>query len=205
MQTKPALGQEENVRGTVESVNKDWGSTTESAGGASAEIGLLQNIKKFGPGAVTGVAADRQAFLTGLAGKLGISPAQLEKTNTDLLQKNTAMLAGSRNTDLARLIAESATPNTHMTPEAIQDAANQLIAQRKLALLKSQYMIHFKDDPQTYAKELVEFNKVADPRVLQLPDMDRGEKQRMYDAMSPNERNEFRSKNVKMKALGWVP
>ncbi len=175
--TGPKLGQEAQIAGTAEAVNADYKATLAKAENASTDIGILQNIKKFAPGAVTGVAADRQAFLTGIAGKLGMSPAQMEKTNTDLLAKNSAMLAlAGGNTDLARVLAEAANPNTHMTPAAIEDAANQIIAQRKLALVKQQYMSHFKDDPdpRVYARELSDFNKIADPRILQLPEMSRG-------------------------------
>lgn len=201
----PALGTEQNTAGTVKTVNDDWTATNESARTASQDIGVLQNIKKFAGGAVTGVANERRAYLTGLGGLLGIDPAQLEKTNTDLLAKNSAMLAlAGGNTDLARTIAESANPNTHMTKEAIQDAANQVIAQRKLALAKQQYMSHFKGDPESYTKELAAFNQIADPRILQLPDLSREEKARMKAAMSPSEQREFGQKIRKMQAIGLV-
>jgi hypothetical protein len=201
--SSPKLGAEANVSGTVDVVNKDWASTSESAKTASQDIGVLQNIKKYAPGAVSGVASDRRAYVAGLAGLLGMDAGQLEKTNTDLLAKNTNMLAlAGGDTNLAKLMAESANPNTHMTKEAITDASNQVIAQRKLALAKQQYMSHFKGDPDTYTKELAAFNAIADPRALQLPDMAKEDKQRMLAAMSEGERKDFIAKTRKLQAIG---
>lgn len=201
----PKLGTEANVAGTVDAVNKDWSATNEQARTASQDIGVLQNIKKYAAGAVTGVANDRRAYIAGLAGLLGIEPAQLEKTNTDLLAKNSAMLAlAGGDTNLAKLMAESANPNTHMTKEAIEDAANQVIAQRKLALAKQQYMNHFKGDPEQYSKELSAFNQIADPRALQVNDMSDAELQRMKHSMSAAEQRDFGVKLRKLQALGIV-
>lgn len=206
LQSGPALGAAENVAGTVDVVNKDWADTQAQAKTAGTDISVLQNIKKFAPGAVTGVMADRRAYVAGLAGLLHMEPSQLEKTNTDLLAKNTNMLAlAGGDTNLARTMAEGASPNTHMTPEAIQDAANQIIAQRKLAQVKQQYLSHFKGDPQLYTEQLVNFNQIADPRALQLRDMTPEEKMRMKAAMSPSEQKEFGQKVRKMEAMGLIP
>jgi hypothetical protein len=201
----PKLGTAENVAGTVDTVNKDWAATVGNANTASQDIGVLQNIKQFARGAVMGVANDRRAFIAGLAGLLHMDTAQLEKTNTDLLAKNSNMLAlAGGDTNLARTMAEMANPNGHMTPEAAEDAANQVIGQRKMALIKQQFMRNFKSDPEQYSKELAEFNKVADPRILQLPDMTREAKARMKAAMSPTEQREFGQKIRKMQAMGLV-
>lgn len=205
IQSGPSLGQAENVAGSVDVVNKDWNATNESARTASQDIGVLQNIKKYAPGAITGVAGDRRAYLAGLAGLLGMDAAQLEKTNTDVLAKNTNMLAlAGGDTNLAKLMAESANPNTHMTPQAIQDAANQVIAQRKLALAKQQYLGHFKGDPAQYQQELAAFNAAADPRALQVSEMSDAELSRMKAAMSPAEREDFGRKIRKLQAMGIV-
>jgi hypothetical protein len=201
----PPLGTVENVAGTVDAVNKDWNATNESARSAQQDIGVLQKIKELAPGAITGVASDRRQYLAGLAGLIGMSTEQMEKTNTDLLAKNTNMLAlAGGDTNLAKLMAESANPNTHMTPQAIQDAANQVIAQRKLALAKQAYMSNFKADPDQYTKELSHFNQVADPRILQLRDMSRDEIARMKGAMTAAEQREFGQKIRKMQSMGLV-
>lgn len=207
VQTSPALGQEGGVLGTVASVNNDWEKTRQSAETAQQDIGVLQNIKKFARGAVTGVGQERRAFLTGLAGLIGMDVAQMEKTNTDLLAKNSNMLAlAGGDTNLARTMAEAANPNPHMTPEAIEDAANQVIAQRKLAVAKQKFLAPFKNanDPAKYNEALSQFNQVGDARILQLDSMSKDEKQRMKAAMSPRERAEFSEKIRRMHAMGLV-
>jgi hypothetical protein len=79
----------------------------------------------------------------------------MARTDTDLLAKNSNMLAlAGGNTDLARTLAESANPNTKMTPQAIQAAADQVIAQQKLALAKQKLLQPIKalNDPAMYTR-----------------------------------------------------
>ncbi len=207
IQSGPALGQEKGVIGTVETVNKDWADTTAGAETASRDIGVLQNIKQYAPGAVTGVVSDRRAFTAGLAGLLGMDAAQMAKTETDKLAKNANMLAlAGGNTDLARTLAEMANPNNKMTPEAIKSAANQVIAQKKLVLAKQSFLQPFKalNDPDVYSRALTAFNAAADPRILQLADMTPEEKTKMKAAMSETERAEFGDKIRKLQSLGIV-
>lgn len=198
-------GFEANVAGTADTVNKDWASTAQSASTAAQDIGVLQNIKKYAPGALTGVESDRRAFTAGMAGLLGMSEEQMAKTNTDLLAKNSNMLAlAGGNTDLARTLAESANPNTKMTPQAIQAAADQVIAQRQLAIAKQRFLQPFKalNSPEAYTKALTAWNEIADPRVLQIKDMSGPELAKMKAAMSAGEQADFRRKIVRMKELG---
>ena len=201
----PAPGVVTAAEGTADTVNKDWSATAQQASTAAQDIGVLQNIKKYAPGAITGVETDRRSYVTALAGLLGMTPEQMARTDTDLLAKNSNMLVlAGGNTDLARTLAESANPNTKMTPAAIQEAADQIIAQRKLAIAKQRLLQPFKalNDPAAYTKALAEWNAIADPRVLQVKDMSSEELGRMKAAMSPSEQADFRKKIVRMKELG---
>ena len=205
IQSGAALGTEANIGGTVKAVNDDWQQTVAQAGPASQNIGVLQNIKQLAPGAVTGVANDRRSFLAGLGGLIGMSPAQMEKTDTDLLAKNSNMLAlAGGNTDAARALAEAANPNSHMTAQAITHAADQVIAQQQLMISKQQYMGQFKGDPDQYSKSLTRFNAAADPRIFQLKSMTPQEKAQMKAAMSPSERHDFGNKIRAMQSMGIV-
>lgn len=198
-------GLELAAAGTADTVNKDWAQTAQAASTAAQDVGVLQNIKKYAPGAITGVETDRRSYLTGLAGLIGMDPEQMARTDTDLLAKNANMIAlAGGNTDLARTLAESANPNTKMTPQAIQSAADQVIAQRQLSIAKQRFLQPFKalNDPGAYTKALAEWNTIADPRVLQVKDMPAEELGRMKAAMSPGEQVEFRKKIVRMKELG---
>lgn len=205
VQSGPSLGTAENIGGTVQAVNQDWSQTMAQAAPAAQNIGVLQNIKQFAPGAVTGVASDRRSFIAGLAGLIGMTPAQMEKTDTDLLAKNSNMLAlAGGNTDAARALAEAANPNTHMTPDAIIHAANQVIAQQQMAITKQQYMGQFKGNPQAYTQALTKFNAVADPRIFQLKTMSPQEIAKMKASMTPAEQKDFGNKIRAMEQMGLV-
>jgi hypothetical protein len=207
LQTSLAPGEQAGIEGTVATVNKDWDDLSNSAKTASQDIGVLQNIKKYADGAVTGVLSDRRALVTGIAGLLGMEPSELERTNTDLLAKNSNMLAlAGGNTDAARTLAEAANPNVKMTPSAIKKAADQLIAQRQLALARQDFMRPFKalNNPSAYSAAMSEFNKIADPRVLQLQSMTPEEKAAMKGAMTEGEQKEFGNKIRRMQELGIV-
>lgn len=197
IQSGPALGVAGNIGGTVETVNKHFQTTTGESDKAAQDISVLQNIKKYAPGAVTGVGSDRRSFAAGLAGLLGMSEEQLSKTNTDLLAKESNMLAlAGGDTNLAKTLAESANPNTHMTPEAITKAADRVISMKEMAIEKQKYFQNIKNDSGQYANGIAEWNSHADPRVMQWPHMSKDEKVEMRKAMSLREAQKF-SENLR--------
>ena len=206
IQSGPALGQATTQEGIAKTVQNDWADTNTSAKTAAQDIGVLQNIKQYAPGAATGVTGAKEALIAGLAGALGMTPAQLVKTNTDLLAKNSAMLAlAGGNTDMARTLAEAGNPNSHMTAEAIQHAADQVIAQRQMAIHKQKLLLPFVDNPTAYNAVLSHFNDISDPRVLQFPNMTAAEKAQLKSSMNPAEREAFGKKIDANKALGFIP
>lgn len=203
VQSGPALGVEKNISGTVDVLNKDFDETTAQAKNAGQDIGVLQNIKKYAKGAATGVTSDKRAFVSGLAGLLGMDAGEMAKTNTDLLAKNSNMLAlVGGNTDAARALAEGANPNSKMTSEAIEAAADQVIGQRKSILAKQKLLSPLKSNPEAYQKTLTEFTQASDPRIFQLEEMPLSEQIKMKTAMSTTEQKEFREKIRKLRALG---
>ena len=203
IQSAPALGAQATQEGIAATVKNDWDATVAAGSKAAQNIGVLQEIKKYAPGAITGVTGDRRAFLAGLAGLVGIDATQLEKTDTDLLAKNANMVAlAGGNTDLARTLAEVANPNVHMTKEAIEKASNQVIAQQQLAIARQQFLEPFRGDAGAYTKAMTQFNAVADPRILQLRDMSIADKSKMKAAMSPQEQKDFSAKIRAMYQMG---
>ncbi len=200
-------GLEASAAGSADTANRDWTSTTEAAKTASTDIANLQNIKRFSGSAQTGIGSDRRAFVAGLAGLLGMDAGEMSKTSTDLLAKNANMLAlAGGDTNLAKTLAESANPNTHMTKEAIMEAANQVMSQRQMALAKQDFLRSYKalNSPDSYNKALTEWNKVADPRIFQWEHMDAGEKKSMKGSMSAKEQADFRKKIERAVELGIV-
>ena len=202
-QAKPmslGLGDRQTAEILPAAVKTDWEKTSAAANVAQQNIGVLQNIKKFSGDAKTGFAADRRALASSLGDYLGIPAATLAKTNTDLLAKNANMLAlVGGNTDAARALAEAANPNIHMNAEAIRHAADQIIAQNKLAIKKSQYLQSSLKNADEYNHKLVDWNAVADPRVLQLNDMSPEEKAALRK--SP-EWPQFKAKAQKLHNMG---
>lgn len=200
-------GLEASAAGSAATANKDWESTVEAAKTASTDIANLTNIKRFASSAQTGVGADRRAFVAGLAGLVGLDAGEMSKTNTDLLAKNANMLAlAGGDTNLAKTLAESANPNTHMTKEAILEAANQVMSQRRMALAKQDFLRSHKalNNQDSYNQALTEWNKVADPRIFQWAHMDDKEKQSMKGSMTEKEQKEFRRKIERSVELGIV-
>jgi len=187
-------------------VQDDWAQTNALATEASKNIGVLQAIKQYAPGAIKGVESDRAAYLSGLAGYLGISSAQLAKTDTDLLAKNEKMLAlAGGNTNLAKTMAEGANPHTTMTGEAIRKAADQVIAQQQIPLNKQKLLLPYIKNPDAYMAVLQHFNAISDPRVLQYQNMTDAEKKELKKVMSPSEREDFGNKIHANRIHGFIP
>ncbi len=195
VQSGPALGVTEAAGGLGATVAKDWESTAAAGKAAEQNIGVLQEIKKYAPGAATNVVADRMAFAAGLAGLIGMDAPQMMRTDTDLLAKNSNMLAlAGGNTNLAKELASVANPNVHMTEAAITKAADQVIAQQRLLSVRAGYLQQFAGNPQAYTQAQTEFNRYADPRVLQYPSLSISERAEMKKAMNPAERADFANK-----------
>lgn len=207
IQAGPVLGQETGASGTHQTINADWAATTAKASGAQNNIAVLENIKRFAPGAITGVAADQREFVNGLAALVGIPAADLLKTNTDELAKNSNMLAlTGGDTNLAKQLAEVANPNKHMTETAIKQTADQIIGIQKTNLDRFKVLAPFKaladqGHPELYNAAAQKFNEVADPRIRQFEAMSPEERKQFKNSMSPDQQADFSKKIRAYEAL----
>lgn len=179
----------------------DWSITTADLKDAANRIPVIQNIKKLGPEAFTGVGGQRKELIAGLLGSVGIDSYTAEKTSTDELSKNSAILqlAGG-NTDLARTIAEASNPNKKMTEEAIDTMANQLLGVEKLKQAKYDYLQPYTKDINKYNDKLAEFSKFADFRLFQ--EMTPAEVAKLKLSMSPTQQKEIGNKISEARRLG---
>lgn len=204
----PPVGAVAGVEGSQASINDHWKGLNDQASTANRDVALLQNIKQYAPTAATGVTADREALINGIAARLGMTSAELKKTDTDLLAKNSAMLAlAGGNTDAARALAEAASPNNKMSVDAIRHAADQIISQKQMAVAQQKFLLPFKaladqGHPESYQAAKAQFDSAADPRIFQYPNMSQEEKVKMKNSMSPSEQADFRAKVAKLKELG---
>ena len=199
--TPPAVssmqpGQSESLRSRAESAASDWKQTQLDASFATKKIGLLQLVKEYSNAAVTGSHAEGRQYLNKLAATFGIPGADIQSaTDTDLLNKVTNMLTQEGgNTDASKLIAQASNPSAHMTVDAVKKAANQLIGQEKLKLVKQAVMQKFQTDPEKYSKALTQFSQIADPNVLQYSSMTEAEQKRFKSSMTENEQKSFEKK-----------
>jgi len=196
-------GQAESLQNRAKIASEDWSKTTQEATNATKNIGLLQLVKEYSNAAVTGSLTDSRQYLNKLASTFGIPGADITSaTDTDLLNKVTSMLTqAGGNTDAARILSESANPNRHMTAEAIKKAANQLIGQEKLKLVKQAVMQQYQTDPEKYTKALTQFSQISDPNVLQFSSMSVEDQKRFKSSMTDSERKSFSKKLHALEVL----
>ena len=196
-------GQAESYQNRAKIAGEDWAKTTQDATTASKNIGLLQLVKDYSNAATTGSHADARQYLNKLAVTFGLPTQDIQAaTDTDLLNKVTNMLTqAGGNTDASKIIAEASNPNRHMTTDAIKKAANQLIGQEKLKLVKQAVMQQYQTDPEKYTKALTQFSQIADPNVLQWSSMSVEDKKRFKSSMTEPEQTAFSKKLHALEVL----
>jgi len=186
----------------VDIASKDLTETMALAKGAEPRIATFQNIKKLSSEAFTSTGGARKELASGIAQALGIDIYTAEKTATDELAKNSAMLTlTGGNTDLARQIAEAANPNKKMTELAIKQMADQLIGVERLNQAKASYLGNVKS-PQEYKDKMDIFNKINDYRIFQETTPE--EVKKLKASMSPDEQRRMGDKIKLAKSLGLI-
>lgn len=186
----------------VEVASKDLAETLALAKGSEPRIATFQNIKRLAPEAFTSTGGARKELISGVAQALGIDAYTLEKTATDELAKNSAMLTlTGGNTDMARQIAEAANPNKKMTEGAIKQMADQLIGVERLNQAKAKYLGNVKN-AQEYQDKMSVFNKINDYRIFQESTPE--EVKKVKASMSPDEQKRMDQKIKLAKSLGLI-
>ncbi len=186
----------------VEIASKDLADTISLAKGAEPRIAIFQNIKRLAPESFTSTGGARKELLSGIAQAVGIDAYTLEKTATDELAKNSAMLTlAGGNTDMARQIAEAANPNKKMTENAIKLMADQLIGVERMNQAKAKYLGDVQN-PQEYQKKMNVFNQINDSRIFQESNPE--EVRKLKASMSPDEQRRMGEKIKLAKSLGLI-
>lgn len=181
----------------------DFTAAQKEASESVPRVALFQNIKKLAPEAFTGVGGARKELATGIANAIGIDIYTAEKTATDELAKNSALLSMvGGNTDAARLLAEAANPNKKMTKDAINEVADQMIGVEKLKQAKVKFLTPFANDPQKYAQALNTFNEINDFRIFQ--EATPAQVARLKSSMSKDAQIEMSRKIKRARELGLL-
>ena len=155
------------ITAPVDFFQKDWPEVQAEAKGAQTKIGILQNINGLADKAFTGVSGARKSLAAGIANAVGIPLYEAEKTATDELAKNSAVLqmAGG-NTDAARSIAEAMVPGGKINREAIRGVVNQLVGVEIYKQRKQEVLSRYANDPTQYANISQQVNRI-DPKIFQ--------------------------------------
>jgi hypothetical protein len=186
----------------IDIASKDLTETVALAKGAEPRIAIFQNIKRLAPEAFTSTGGARKELIAGVAQALNIDAYVLEKTATDELSKNSAMLTlTGGNTDMARQIAEAANPNKKMTEGAIKLMADQLIGVERMNQAKAKYLGDV-TNPQEYQKKMNVFNQINDSRIFQESNPE--EIRKLKASMSPDEQRRMGEKIKLAKSLGLL-
>ena len=179
---------------------QDVKETSNLAKGAEGRVAIFQNIKRLSSEAFTSTGGARKELLAGIAQAVGMDVYTLEKTATDELAKNSALLAlTGGNTDMARMIAEAANPNKKMTEGAIIQMANQLIGVERMNQAKAKLLGNV-TDVNEYNRKLQDWNKVNDFRIFQESTPE--EVQKLKKSMSIEDQRKMSEKIALAKQLG---
>lgn len=199
--TAPALGVPEGVSGMVGPNVKHFEGVVANAGAAPMRIGVLQNIKELAPQAMTGDAPTLKKLVSKLAGYTGWTGS--EQTPTDVMAKESALLASNAgNTDLARLLNEAATPNGHMTKDAILKTADQLIGVEKKNQAAQQFFAGTPPNSPQYTDKLKAWNQFADPRVFEYAAKSPAERKSMLAGMSDADKANMKRNMQQLHMMG---
>lgn len=200
----PGIGQTEGITGPVQVATKHYGDVTAAAEAAPTRIASLQTIKQEAPAAVTGGGDYRRKILQQLSGLFGI--ANDEQTANDVMAKNLAVIAGQAgNTDASRALAEMGSPNYHMTKDAIEQTANQLIGIERKKIAAQQFFSGLPTNDPQYTARMVEWNKLADPRLFEFASMTPSEQFAAMSKLKPGVRADLILKSEALHKLSAKP
>lgn len=174
----PALapGVEKSIGGNVDTMNSDFADLYAANKNAPVTLAILDNIKKLAPSAITGSQADKLAFVNGLLTLGGLQPAKDLASASDLLNKNANMLAinmrlgaSGGGSDALQSLAQAANPNSHMQPDAIAKAADEVAGQVRMRQDQYKTLLPYKmsNDVRGYFGAQQKFSSQADPRTYQ--------------------------------------
>lgn len=167
-------GAASNASNLQNELSKKWTDLNAQNQQAQGVISNLQNIKTLAAKAAVGPQSDRVNYANGLLSLAGSERATDSVTANDLLNKYsnqiTARLsAGGMGTDAARSILQSAYPNSHMTAQAINEAADNLQGASQMIQAKTRLLAPLRNsgDAQGYNNTEMQFDQNADPRIFQ--------------------------------------
>jgi hypothetical protein len=155
-------------------LSKKWTDLSGQNTQAQTTNSYLQSIKGLASQAATGQQSDRINYVNGLLSLAGSERATDAVTANNLLDKYSNQIVarlgtGGLGTDAARSILQSAYPNAHMTPQAINEAADSLMGGNAMVQAKTRLLAPLANtrDPVAYNNAEMKFDQNADQRIFQ--------------------------------------
>lgn len=156
-----------------------WTALEKANSEAQSVVSNLQNIRTLAVKAATGPQSDRLNYVNGLLSLAGSEKATDMVTANDLLTKYSNQIVarlgqgdgkgGGMGSDAARAILQSAYPNSHMTAQAINEAADNLVGAAQMTQAKARLLAPLRNanDSAGYTNKELAFDQSADPRIFQ--------------------------------------
>jgi hypothetical protein len=206
----PPLGAATGAEFQQTDLGKRYSTLRDQAAQAQTTTSYLQNIKQLATTAATGRFSDRLSLVNSLLSTANVSEKATDAvTANNLLDKYSNQIVarlgqGGLGTDAARSILQSAYPNAHMTKEAINEAADNLIGANEMTKAKMALLAPHGNakDPVAYQQKEQVFDQNADPRLWQLKGMSPEEAQKYLSAMPPRVRADLQQRAKALKDLG---
>lgn len=145
---------------------QDFAAVTHAANRASQSIPVLEIAREYAGDAEVSVGATQRTMVAGIAGLLGIKPAEMAKTSTDIMTKNLAMVLGG-DTDMARQLSALANPHQTMTKAALMQTSDEVIAQLEMVKKESAYLQQYVTNPVAYQQAKAKFAQINNFRLIQ--------------------------------------
>jgi len=174
--TSAPIGVPENIAANVSDMNTHFSGLQNASQGAALISGLTGNIKALAHKAIVGTEDDKLSYANGLLVSLGAGDKQSQdlKTATDELHKQLAMINTSTpaSTDAKQQLIQAAQPGSKMSPDAMDNAADQVASQVQLNMAMRNKLSPIKyaptgqDNSPAY-QQLRQKLETIDPRVLQ--------------------------------------
>lgn len=206
----PPLGAATGAEFQQTDLGKRYATLRDQASQAQTTTSYLQNIKQLAATAATGRFSDRLSLINSLLSTANVSEKATDAvTANNLLDKYSNQIVarlgqGGLGTDAARSILQSAYPNAHMTPAAINEAADNLIGANEMTKAKMTLLAPHGNskDPVAYQQKEQAFDQNADPRLWQLKGMTGEEAQKYLSAMPPKVRADLQQRAKALKDIG---
>lgn len=180
----------------------------DANGQAETTNSYLANIKELASKASTGQFADKLQYVNSLLSPFSESATDAVTANNLLNKYSNQIVArlgqGGLGTDAARSILQSAYPNAHMTAEAINEAADNLMGANRMIQAKAKLLSPLGNarDAAGYQQKEQAFDQAADPRIFQIANMTAEQAQKFIAKLPADVQADLRKRAGALRQMG---